>query len=83
MCLSGETGAKNLLLIFQLWYEIIHAGVNIAKFKDEVFEVVQVYFPVVYNPAPEDMKDGVSNEDLVLAIRKVNCVPVCVLDHNL
>ena len=68
---EGEVDPRNLMLVFQLWHQLLIDGVQLGKFTEEAFEVVSCYFPIDFNPPPNDKEKPVTCEDLVTSLRKV------------
>nr|XP_057918601.1 MMS19 nucleotide excision repair protein homolog isoform X2 [Doryrhamphus excisus] len=68
--MDGERDPRNLLLAFQIGKNIIHKGYNLGKFTEEMFEVTSCYFPIDFNPPPDD-PHGISREELIQALRDV------------
>ena len=70
-CIDGEQDPRNLLIIFQLSYDIISNGINMGSLEEEFFDVTSCYFPIDFNPASVGKKTTITNQDLVLALRRV------------
>nr|XP_019939047.1 PREDICTED: MMS19 nucleotide excision repair protein homolog isoform X1 [Paralichthys olivaceus] len=68
--MDGERDPRNLLLAFQIAKNIIHRGYDLGKFTEELFEVTSCYFPIDFNPPPND-PHGITKEDLIEALRAV------------
>ncbi|XP_019939047.2 MMS19 nucleotide excision repair protein homolog isoform X1 [Paralichthys olivaceus] len=68
--MDGERDPRNLLLAFQIANNIIHRGYDLGKFTEELFEVTSCYFPIDFNPPPND-PHGITKEDLIEALRAV------------
>ncbi|XP_046709731.1 MMS19 nucleotide excision repair protein homolog isoform X2 [Silurus meridionalis] len=68
--MDGERDPRNLLLVFQIARNIIHRGYDLNQFTEELFEVTSCYFPVDFTP-PANNPHGITQEDLILALRAV------------
>lgn len=71
---DGEKDPRCLLLAFRLVEiapKVFERGKSavLAEAAEEVFEVIAVYFPVSFNPPPNDTR-GISREDLVVALER-------------
>ncbi|KAM3860026.1 MMS19 nucleotide excision repair protein homolog [Diretmus argenteus] len=68
--MDGEKDPRNLLLAFQIARNIIHRGYDLGKFTEELFEVTSCYFPIDFNPPPND-PHGITKEELILMLRSI------------
>ncbi|XP_050733299.1 MMS19 nucleotide excision repair protein homolog [Eriocheir sinensis] len=68
--IDGERDPRNLLLVFSLVAEVVHSGLALQPFVEELFEVVAAYFPIDFVP-PRNDPYGIQAEDLVLGLRAV------------
>ncbi|XP_076317157.1 MMS19 nucleotide excision repair protein isoform X3 [Tachypleus tridentatus] len=66
--LDGERDPRCLLLALHI-VPLIVQNINIGPFVEEMFEVVACYFPVDFTP-PSDDEQGITREELSLALRK-------------
>ncbi|KAG2462018.1 MMS19 protein, partial [Polypterus senegalus] len=67
---DGEKDPRNLLLSFQIAQNIINRKYELGTFTEELFEVTSCYFPIDFNPPPND-PHGITQKDLVLSLRAV------------
>ncbi|GAQ92653.1 hypothetical protein KFL_010850010 [Klebsormidium nitens] len=72
--IDGEKDPRCLLLAFRLVEiapKVFVTGQSavLAEAAEELFEVIAVYFPVSFNPPPNDTR-GISREDLVVALER-------------
>ncbi|XP_028651482.1 MMS19 nucleotide excision repair protein homolog isoform X1 [Erpetoichthys calabaricus] len=68
--MDGEKDPRNLLLSFQIAQNIINRKYELGTFTEELFEVTSCYFPIDFNPPPND-PHGITQKDLVLSLRAV------------
>lgn len=47
---DGERDPRNLLLVFSLVGDVVHSGLALQPFVEELFEVVAAYFPIDFVP---------------------------------
>ncbi|BAO41828.1 MMS19 nucleotide excision repair protein [Kluyveromyces marxianus] len=65
---TGEKDPRNLLISFRLNKEITTGLNNIDKFKEELFDILFCYFPIMFRP-PSNDPYKITNGDLKLALR--------------
>ncbi|XP_066457176.1 MMS19 nucleotide excision repair protein homolog [Eleutherodactylus coqui] len=68
--MDGEKDPRNLLVAFQIVQNIITKNYSLGPFVEELFEVTSCYFPIDFNPPPND-PHGITREDLILGLRAV------------
>ncbi|XP_069836082.1 MMS19 nucleotide excision repair protein homolog [Dendropsophus ebraccatus] len=68
--MDGEKDPRNLLVAFQIVHNIITKNYSLGPFVEELFEVTSCYFPIDFNPPPND-PHGITREDLILGLRAV------------
>ncbi|KAK3559804.1 hypothetical protein QTP86_020786 [Hemibagrus guttatus] len=78
---DGERDPRNLLLAFQIARNIIYRGYDLNQFTEELFEVTSCYFPIDFTPVrripaslsspPHNDPHGITQQDLILALRAV------------
>eukprot|EP01135_Chromosphaera_perkinsii_P001210 Nk52_evm9s162 gene=Nk52_evmTU9s162 len=61
-CMQGESKPKNLIIVFDT-LKFIFDNFKVEEFSDEIFSVTSCYFPVSFNPGPND-NSGVTAKDL-------------------
>nr|QZX63208.1 DNA repair/transcription protein MET18/MMS19 [Halisarca dujardinii] len=67
--MEGEKDPRNLLIVFQTVLAIIER-LPFDLFVEDLFEVTACYFPIDFNPPPNDPY-GVTREELILGLRSV------------
>eukprot|EP00128_Syssomonas_multiformis_P000961 Colp12_sorted_trinity150504_noHs@23164 len=65
--MDAEKDPRNLVAIFEM-IPIIIAEFTYSMFTDDLFEVISCYFPVTFNPGPNDPY-GITREELVDGLR--------------
>ncbi|XP_060624210.2 MMS19 nucleotide excision repair protein homolog isoform X3 [Anolis sagrei] len=68
--MDGEKDPRNLLIAFQIVRDIIVKGYALGPFAEELFEVTSCYFPIDFNPPPND-PHGIQRGDLIVSLRAV------------
>ncbi|XP_042314727.1 LOW QUALITY PROTEIN: MMS19 nucleotide excision repair protein homolog [Sceloporus undulatus] len=68
--MDGEKDPRNLLIAFQIVRDIIVNGYALGPFAEELFEVTSCYFPIDFNPPPND-PHGIQRGDLIVSLRAV------------
>ncbi|XP_062832423.1 MMS19 nucleotide excision repair protein homolog [Anolis carolinensis] len=68
--MDGEKDPRNLLIAFQIVRDIIVKGYALGPFAEELFEVTSCYFPIDFNPPPNDAH-GIQRGDLIVSLRAV------------
>ncbi|NWH60553.1 MMS19 protein, partial [Geococcyx californianus] len=68
--MDGEKDPRNLLVAFQIVRDLIAKNYALGPFVEELFEVTSCYFPIDFNPPPND-PHGIQREDLILSLRAV------------
>ncbi|XP_076807958.1 MMS19 nucleotide excision repair protein homolog [Clavelina lepadiformis] len=68
--IDGEQDPRNLLVVFQLAYDVISTGIDLLNLAEELFDVISCYFPIDFNPSSGG-KFSITNQDLVLGLRRV------------
>ncbi|KAM9326174.1 MMS19 nucleotide excision repair protein homolog [Gastrophryne carolinensis] len=68
--MDGEKDPRNLLVAFHIVHDIITKSYSLGPFVEELFEVVSCYFPIDFNPPPND-PHGITREDLIVGLRAV------------
>ncbi|QEU58993.1 Met18 [Kluyveromyces lactis] len=65
---TGEKDPRNLLISFRLNSDISTGLRNIDNFKEELFDILFCYFPIMFKP-PSNDPYKITNNDLKLALR--------------
>ena len=85
--IDGEQDPRNLLIIFQLSSDLVKGGIELGNLVEEFFEVASCYFPIDFDPSAAGKKSSITNQDLVLGLRRVICstekfanfwIPLCL-----
>eukprot|EP00127_Corallochytrium_limacisporum_P006652 Clim_evm31s232 gene=Clim_evmTU31s232 len=67
LAFDGEKDPRNLILLFNLVQSICQSF-NIAGVYEELFEVIACYFPITFNPPPNDPR-GITKQELIEGLR--------------
>lgn len=65
---TGEKDPRNLLISFSLNSRISTQLIDIDKYKEELFDILFCYFPIMFKP-PSNDPYKITNQDLKLALR--------------
>lgn len=65
---TGEKDPRNLMLSFSLNSQITSSLTNIGKYKEDLFDILFCYFPIMFKP-PSNDPYKITNSDLKLSLR--------------
>ncbi|KAF2072489.1 hypothetical protein CYY_006198 [Polysphondylium violaceum] len=65
--IDGEKDPRNILYSFQLLPKVIKNIPEYAKFTESLFEILSCYYPISFNPKPND-PNSISKDDLSNAL---------------
>eukprot|EP00656_Telonema_subtile_P048427 TRINITY_DN5766_c0_g1_i1.p1 TRINITY_DN5766_c0_g1~~TRINITY_DN5766_c0_g1_i1.p1 ORF type:complete len:884 (-),score=271.96 TRINITY_DN5766_c0_g1_i1:248-2899(-) len=77
---SGERDPRNLLRVFELFAKVARAIPEHAPHAEAMFEVVSCYFPITFQPPPND-KHAITNQALRDALHACFCSSPAMAEH--